>query len=61
MDEKVVPAISPFEGAAISNVHDIIVESRNRIRVDGMTFDLVQASNLANGLLGASPGLHTAY
>ena len=40
--EKVVPAISPFEGAALANVHDILVQSQQRILVDGMSFDMIR-------------------
>lgn len=39
---KVIPAISPFEGADLSNVHDILVQSQQRILVDGMSFDMVR-------------------
>lgn len=39
---KVIPAISPFEGAALTNVHDVLVESQQRVLVDGMSFDMVR-------------------
>lgn len=40
--EKVVPAVSPFEGAALANVHDILVQSQQRVLVDGMSFDIIR-------------------
>lgn len=43
---KVIPAISPYEGGALANVHDIYIESRNRVRVDGMSFDMCPTSNM---------------
>lgn len=39
---KTVMAISPWEGNAITNVHDVHVESNQRIRVDGMSFDMLR-------------------
>jgi len=39
---KVITAISPFEGGALANVHDIIVQSQQKIVVDGMFFDMVR-------------------
>ncbi|KAJ4297745.1 hypothetical protein N0V90_005640 [Kalmusia sp. IMI 367209] len=39
---KVIPAISPFEGAALANVHDVFVQSQQRVLVDGMSFDMVR-------------------
>ncbi|KAF1997692.1 hypothetical protein P154DRAFT_273141 [Amniculicola lignicola CBS 123094] len=38
---KMFRAISPFENGAISNVHDIHVESQHRVVVDGLSFDLL--------------------
>jgi hypothetical protein len=39
---KTVPAISPWEGGAIANVHDVFVESQQRVQVDGMSFDMLR-------------------
>lgn len=39
---KVVSAISPWEGAALTNVHDLYVESSQRVHVDGMSFDMIR-------------------
>jgi hypothetical protein len=39
---KTVPAISPWEGGAIANVHDVFVESQQRVHVDGMSFDMLR-------------------
>lgn len=39
---KIITAISPFEGGALATVHDVFVESQHRVRVDGMTFDMVR-------------------
>lgn len=39
---KVLTAISPFEGAVLTNVHDVFVESRQRVRVDGLAFDMLR-------------------
>ena len=39
---KIIPAISPFEGSAFSHVHDIFVQSEQRVLVDGMSFDMVR-------------------
>ncbi|KAL1600127.1 hypothetical protein SLS59_006201 [Nothophoma quercina] len=39
---KMLTAISPFEGAALSNVHDVLIESQHRIHVDGMSFDMLR-------------------
>lgn len=40
MHGKTLAAISPWEGAALTNVHDVFVESQHRIHVDGMSFDM---------------------
>lgn len=40
MQGKILTAISPWEGAALSNVHDVCVESQHRVHVDGMSFDM---------------------
>jgi hypothetical protein len=39
---KIIHAISPWEGADIANVHELLVESQQRIRVDGMLFDMAK-------------------
>lgn len=39
---KMISAVSPWEGGAIANVHDLWIESQQRIRVDGMSFDMVR-------------------
>jgi hypothetical protein len=39
---KIIHAISPWEGADIANVHDLFIESQQRIRVDGMSFDMAR-------------------
>ncbi|KAJ4317715.1 hypothetical protein N0V94_004788 [Neodidymelliopsis sp. IMI 364377] len=39
---KMLTAISPFEGAALSNVHDVFIESQQRVHVDGMSFDMLR-------------------
>lgn len=38
---NIITAISPWEGAAITNVHDVFIESQHRVRVDGMSFDMI--------------------
>ncbi|KAF2131113.1 hypothetical protein P153DRAFT_384327 [Dothidotthia symphoricarpi CBS 119687] len=35
-------AISPFEGTAFSNVHNVFVESQHRVCVDGTSFDMLR-------------------
>lgn len=45
-DIKVLAAISPFEGAALSNVHDVYIESQSRVRVDGLAFDMMRPSDV---------------
>ena len=39
---KMLTAISPFEGAAISSVHDVFIESQHKVHVDGMSFDMLR-------------------
>jgi hypothetical protein len=39
---KILSATSPFEGGALANVHDILVESQHRVLVDGLSFDLIR-------------------
>lgn len=39
---RMLTAVSPFEGAALSNVHDVFIESQHRVHVDGMTFDMLR-------------------
>jgi hypothetical protein len=45
---KMFTAISPWEGGAISNVHDVFVESQQRLRVDGMSFDMQREFTFPN-------------
>ncbi|KAJ4369001.1 hypothetical protein N0V83_006083 [Neocucurbitaria cava] len=37
---KMLTAVSPWEGSALTNVHDVFVESHHRVHVDGMSFDM---------------------
>lgn len=39
---KMVTAISPWEGGALSNVHHVFIESQQRIHIDGMSFDMLR-------------------
>jgi hypothetical protein len=39
---KTISAISPWEGGAIANVHDVYIESQQRVHVDGMSFDMLR-------------------
>lgn len=39
---KTLTAISPWEGGVLANVHDVFVESQQRVHVDGMSFDMVR-------------------
>lgn len=39
---KSFQAHSPWEGNAIANVHDVHVESSQRVRIDGMSFDMLR-------------------
>lgn len=39
---KTIVAISPWEGDAVTSVHDVHVESNQRVRVDGMSFDMLR-------------------
>lgn len=39
---RTLTAISPFEGAALSDVHDVFIESQHRVHVDGMSFDMLR-------------------
>ncbi|KAF2635005.1 hypothetical protein P280DRAFT_373512, partial [Massarina eburnea CBS 473.64] len=43
---KIIPAISPFDGAALSSVHNVLVESHHRVLVDGMSFDMLRDFNI---------------
>lgn len=40
--EQIIPAISPFEGNDLTNVHDILVRSQRSVLVDGLSFDMVR-------------------
>jgi len=39
---KTVAATSPWEGGAVANVHDVYIETQQRVHVDGMSFDMVR-------------------
>ncbi|PSN69060.1 hypothetical protein BS50DRAFT_331581 [Corynespora cassiicola Philippines] len=43
---NVVPALSPFEGGALANVHDMYIENHQRVCVDGMSFDMLRDFNM---------------
>jgi hypothetical protein len=45
---KVVAASSPWEGGAVGNIHDVYIESQQRIHVDGMSFDMVRDFTFPN-------------
>jgi hypothetical protein len=42
---KTISATSPWEGGAIANVHDVFVDSQQRVHVDGMSFDMMRDLN----------------
>ncbi|KAF2465846.1 uncharacterized protein BDR25DRAFT_395978 [Lindgomyces ingoldianus] len=46
-DRKILTAISPFEGGALTNVHDIFVESQQKVVIEGLSFDLLMKSSNA--------------
>jgi hypothetical protein len=39
---RVLTAVSPFDGAALASVHDLVVESQQRVHIDGMSFDMLR-------------------
>jgi hypothetical protein len=45
---KTIPAISPFE-PAFSNTHSVLIENEHRLRVDGMSFDMLGDFNASAG------------
>ncbi|KAF1917088.1 hypothetical protein BDU57DRAFT_517566 [Ampelomyces quisqualis] len=45
---KMFKASSPWEVGAISNVYDVFVESQQRVRVDGMSFDMLREFTFPN-------------
>jgi hypothetical protein len=47
---KRLTAISPWEGGALANVHDVFIESQQRVHVDGMSFDMLREFHLPNRL-----------
>jgi hypothetical protein len=47
---KRLTAVSPWEGNAFSNVHDVYVESQHRVNVDGMSFDMLRDLNVSSRL-----------
>lgn len=56
---EIITAMSPFEGGALANVHDIYVESQNRVLVDGLSFDMVQGFNKVDEGMRAVPRVQT--
>ena len=51
---KMLTAISPWEGGALANVHDVFVESQQRVHVDGMSFDMLRDFVVPSGV--TTPG-----
>jgi hypothetical protein len=47
---KRLTAVSPWEGNAFSNVHNVYVESQHRVNVDGMSFDMLRDLNVSSRL-----------
>jgi hypothetical protein len=43
---RVMTAVSPFDGDSLSNVHDVFVESQQRVHVDGLSFDMLRDFNV---------------
>ncbi|KAF1962817.1 hypothetical protein CC80DRAFT_399090 [Byssothecium circinans] len=37
---KGIPSVSPFNRTSLSNVHDALVDSHNRVFIDGLSFDM---------------------
>jgi hypothetical protein len=50
LQRKRLTAISPWEGGALANVHDVFIESQQRVQVDGMSFDMLREFNVPNRL-----------
>lgn len=47
---KMLSAISPWEGGALANVHDVFIESQQRVQVDGMSFDMLRDFVVPSGV-----------
>jgi hypothetical protein len=47
---KRLTAVSPWEGNAFSDVHDVYVESQHRVNVDGLSFDMLRDMNVSSRL-----------
>ncbi|KAF1852101.1 uncharacterized protein K460DRAFT_362861 [Cucurbitaria berberidis CBS 394.84] len=47
---KMLTAVSPWEGSALTNVHDVFVESQHRVHVDGMSFDMQRDFIMPNSM-----------
>ncbi|KAF2712753.1 hypothetical protein K504DRAFT_372169 [Pleomassaria siparia CBS 279.74] len=43
---KTITAVSPFEGDSLTKVHDILIESQQRVLVDGLSFDMLRDFNM---------------
>lgn len=56
---NVLTAISPFEGGALSNVHDVYIESQKRVLVDGLSFDLIRDFTMPDEGMRAMPRVPT--
>jgi hypothetical protein len=50
LNSKRLTAISPWEGGALASVHDVYIESQQRVHVDGMTFDMLRDLHVPNRL-----------
>jgi hypothetical protein len=50
LKSKRLTAISPWEGGPLANVHNVYVESQQRVHVDGMSFDMLRDLNMPNRL-----------
>ncbi|KAF2873277.1 hypothetical protein BDV95DRAFT_490890 [Massariosphaeria phaeospora] len=46
---KIITAVSPFEGGRYASVHNILVESQQRVHVDGMSFDMIGDLHMSSG------------
>jgi hypothetical protein len=50
LKSKRLTATSPWEGGVLANVHDVYIESQQRVHVDGMTFDMLGDFTISNRL-----------
>ncbi|CAI6339238.1 unnamed protein product [Periconia digitata] len=49
---------SPFEGKALVNMHNALVESQHRVNIDGMSFDMInEYSNMSAGGRNGQSGM----